>query len=90
MPVEWGNPKSILLALPNVNTDWAYIIDEATAQYDRLIESMIEGGERLIILTNNAAEETEAISTAREKGNLIIKNVPYNDTWTRDYGPITI
>lgn len=69
MPAEWENPARIMLALPGQHTDWAYILEEAADQYDRLLRSLESAGERVLLLDGD---------------------FPYNDTWTRDYGPLSV
>lgn len=89
MPAEWENPERILLAFPSKETDWAYILNEATDQFIRLLEALAWGGEKILLL---AAEDTpeKAIRLVEENGGTVVKTVEFNDTWTRDYGPLTI
>lgn len=86
---EWEDVDAVLVALPHCESDWNYILDEARDQFKRLIETLTQAGEYCIILTDkydNAANLVEDIDTSLYK----IVEAPYNDTWTRDYGPITI
>lgn len=89
MPAEWENPERILLAFPSKETDWAYILNEATDQFIRLLEALVWGGEKILLL---AAEDTpeKATRLVEENGGTVVKTVEFNDTWTRDYGPLTI
>lgn len=89
MLAEWENPKSIFLTLPSEHTDWDYILEEAIAQYRRLLDSLIEAGEKVILLC-----KPESPDDLKEKillnGGKVVTSIKFNDTWTRDYGPITI
>lgn len=77
-----------MLALPAEDTDWQYVLADALAQYRRLLEAFISQGQKCIVLCRKA-EDVEALTGGRS--DLIIPAVvPYNDTWTRDYGPITV
>ena len=89
MLAEWENPKAILMAYPHQNSDWNYILPEAQNQFDRIINSLLDGGEKLILLSQvDLPRPLE--NKIKKSGSLILKDIPYNDTWTRDYGPITI
>lgn len=86
---EWDNPRRILITMPGKKTDWNYILEEAHAQYKELIEALINGGEKIIMICDDSAPE-ETVALVKENGGTVVTDIPYNDTWTRDYGPITI
>lgn len=89
MLAEWENPSRILLSLPTEFTDWDYILPDAIKQYESLLSALAEGEEHIIMLSHTplppALEKIMALPF-----NRVIKEIPYNDTWTRDYGPITV
>lgn len=89
MPAEWENPTRILIAYPNSYTDWNYILPEAIKQYDDLVRTLADGGEKLTVIANGAEIPAETKETIEAAGGQIVE-IPYNDTWTRDYGPITV
>lgn len=89
MIAEWESCESVLLALPAPHTDWNYIIDEACAQYCRIIEALTSKGIRCIVLTPTM--EYGLTTLAGIGGDLVtLVEMEYNDTWTRDYGPIAV
>lgn len=86
---EWAPQEGIMVALPNEDTDWAYILDEARDQYHRLVKALTDKGVRVIILCRSESEVWNLLSDCRE--DLITPvTVEINDTWTRDYGPLTV
>ena len=89
MPAEWENPSSILMAYPAPHTDWNYILPEARAQFDAIIRALVDGEERVILLSDGSIEP-EVREMIKHAGGLVIEDIDYTDTWTRDYGPITI
>lgn len=89
MPAEWENPCSILMAYPAPHTDWNYILPEARAQFDAIIRALVDGEERVILLSDGSIEP-EVREMIKHAGGLVIEDIDYNDTWTRDYGPVTI
>lgn len=89
MLAEWENPRKILVSLPAGHTDWNYIFDEAIEQFRLLIGKFLEGGETLIVLSDD--HSCEKMGPLRNHPAVeLIRDVNYNDTWTRDYGPITV
>ncbi len=86
---EWEPIEYVLLALPNKDTDWDYILTEAIDQYKRLIEAITGEGIKVALLCNDEAEAKEILKDADQN---LIWYIPmeYNDTWTRDYGMLTV
>ena len=87
MPAEWENPSRILLTLPAAHTDWGDILPEALDQYRRLIEALVAGVESLLLIAESLPQEIADIIAGAD---VKVLDIPYNDTWTRDYGPITV
>ena len=89
MMAEWESCGAVLLALPAPHTDWNYILDEACAQYCRIIEALTSKGIHCIVLTPTM--EYGLTTLAGIGGDLVaLVEMEYNDTWTRDYGPIAV
>lgn len=86
---EWEPVEYILLALPSSLTDWDYILEEATDQYRRLVKAISDEGIKVILLCH---DENEARDVMKECNGNFIHYLPcdYNDTWTRDYGMISV
>ncbi|MDE6523724.1 MAG: agmatine deiminase family protein [Muribaculaceae bacterium] len=86
---EWEPIEYILLALPNKNTDWDYILPEAIDQYQRLVKAITDEGIKVALLCHDVREAMEIM---QEADQTLITYIPmeYNDTWTRDYGLITV
>ncbi len=86
---EWEDCKGILLALPEPHTDWNYMLDDARKQYLRLVKAFTSKGYPCIILTADRGG-AENLFKDLDQSKLILLQVEYNDTWTRDYGPLTV
>lgn len=86
---EWTPQESVLMALPNADTDWDYILDEAQQQYVRIIRALTDAGCRVVLLCDDTKY---AESLLRECNQQLITYITaeYNDTWTRDYGPLAV
>ncbi|MBD5252662.1 MAG: agmatine deiminase family protein [Barnesiella sp.] len=83
MPAEWESHQVVLMSWPNEDTDWVEILPEVTACYSEIISRILEY-EKVILIA------PEGCNPLPSHPNLSVIHLPYNDTWTRDYGPITV
>lgn len=90
LPAEWESQSGVLLAWPHAATDWADQLPEVQTVYCELIRQ-ISRFEKVLLV---APEPDDARNQLQRAGidldRLIFCTAPTNDTWTRDYGPITI
>lgn len=86
---EWTKCDGVLLALPHENTDWAYILPEALDQYKRLVEAIVKEGIHVVLLCASREKAEHIFDKSFLKGITFVE-MDFNDTWTRDYGPLTI
>ena len=88
---EWDKQDGILIAWPNMGTDWADMIDEVTACYVEITRAILEDeDERVLIVANDETEVRSALGPDVDWSRIIIAVMPINDTWVRDYGPIAV
>jgi agmatine/peptidylarginine deiminase len=92
-PAEWEPQSAILLAWPHEDTDWAERLEGVEKTYIALVAA-IARYERAIVCVADEALEARARSRLAEAGvdpdRLRFVTVPYDDTWLRDSGPITL
>lgn len=86
---EWTPIDGILMALPNELTDWNYILPEALRQYKNIVETFVSEGFHVVLLCIDRDTAKNVFDPCHHHGITFIET-PYNDTWTRDYGPISI
>lgn len=86
---EWESCRSVLLALPEQHTDWNYILEEAREQYRRMIQAFTSHGIHCVVLTADKSSAAVLLSGCNIS-RLTLIEMDYNDTWTRDYGPIPV
>ncbi|MCM1483908.1 MAG: agmatine deiminase family protein [Muribaculaceae bacterium] len=90
LPAEWEADCTILLAWPHDDTDWAYMLDEVRTCYANLITAITGTGRRVIIAGPGISANMPQCLRHIPKELLIPFDVPTNDTWTRDYGIISL
>jgi len=90
LPAEWEPQDAILLAWPHADSDWQPILSEITDLYVELI-SRITSFQAVIIVAPEPQDVIERLACAGiDLNKTRIERILTNDTWTRDYGPITI
>ena len=87
---EWDCQDGILISWPHAGTDWAYMLDEVTACYVEMVHAILDDDERLIIVAPDGDEVREALGEDVDWQRIDIVEMATNDTWVRDYGPITV
>ena len=92
-PAEWSPQSAILMAWPHQGTDWAEILDSVADVYVRIV-SAISQHERVVLLCQDDAHQGAITHQLKQAGvnirQIIFQPIQYNDTWTRDYGPLSI
>ena len=87
LPAEWEPQEAVLLAWPDEHTDWNYILDEAQLCVGQIVDRITRYA-RVVLITHRTAPELSRYISHLERVTLV--DVPYNDTWARDFGPITL
>ncbi len=89
LSAEW-NPRfdAVILSWPHADTDWNYMLAEVTECYIEMLRAFLANGVRTIILTPEAKRLRELFRGIPAE-SLTVLEVPTNDTWVRDYGPLT-
>lgn len=91
MPAEWESPKRVLLTFPNSDTDWDYMLPRIQDFYKSLIKTFNLVKIPVTVLCNGDEKLLTDLQEGRDTKLLqIISDVEFNDTWIRDYGPITV
>jgi len=87
LPAEWEHQSATLLAWPHEQTDWAENLDAIRLEYVGLIDAILRH-QKVVVLIQPG--DTSARTTLAECAGVQLVEVPFNDTWCRDYCPITL
>ena len=85
---EWERQSCVLIAWPHIDSDWAPTLPAVTECY-RQVTAAIVADEPLMIVAPNADVVREALDGI-DVSRITIIEIPTNDTWARDFGPLTI
>ncbi len=88
LPAEWEPQSGIQFTFPHYDSDWQNTINDVIPCFVRCIESVARF-QKVVIICENETEVAPFLQRANQ-GNLRFLEIPSNDTWTRDYGALTI
>lgn len=89
LAAEW-DPRfnAVVLSWPHADTDWADMLPEVTECYIEMLRAFLANGVRTVVLTPEG-ERLRTLFRGIPAEQLTVIEVPTNDTWVRDYGPLT-
>ena len=86
---EWVEQDLVLISWPNETMDWASRLPQIEACYKQMAESIL-AYEDLLILTKDPEHVRGLLSDRGHKHELFIMEMDCNDTWCRDYAPLSL
>lgn len=93
LPPEWAQIfNAVLMAYPDTHTDWGWDEDAQRCCIE-ILQAIINEAELrvgLICHEFSTANDWLGETRLRDKEDLYKFDVPYNDTWARDFGMITV
>ncbi|MEA1889936.1 MAG: agmatine deiminase family protein, partial [Pseudomonadota bacterium] len=93
LPAEWEHQDCVLISWPTKATDWCENLADAEATYVELTK-LISLSSHICICCYDSDTRQHVQQYMRKTGispeRLKLFTLPYDDTWTRDYGPISL
>ena len=86
---EWAEQDLVLLSWPNADMDWASRLPEIEACYRGIAEAILEW-EDLLILAKDTEHVRQFLGDKARKHQLFLLEMECNDTWCRDYAPLSL
>jgi len=93
LPAEWEPQAAVLIAWPHAGTDWAERLAEVETTYVALAAAVTRFQHLIIVVPDSALRqhvEAQLSKAAVDPGKIRFVELPYDDTWLRDSGPITL
>lgn len=90
LPAEWEPQDGVLLAWPHENTDWAPVLPQVVPAFVRIAAEISRYEQVLIVAPVKGDIEDMLREAGAEMARVRIIEVPGEDTWSRDFGPITL
>lgn len=90
LPAEWEPQDGVLLAWPHEATDWREYLAEVEPVFIEIVRE-ISRFERVVLLAPQKKMLEERLFPKLADGEKVdIFEVATNDTWARDFGPVTV
>lgn len=90
MLAEWDSRMTAtLIAWPHSATDWAPMLPEIDQCYVELADALLHAGQKIVIVTPEPSRIGQLLKSY-DRNNILLVHCETNDTWTRDYGPVTV
>lgn len=86
VPAEWEKQDSILMSFPHAQSDWDDDLQSAISVFVRMASSICFN-QKLILICDDI-QKTKDLFCYHDKISFV--KLETNDTWIRDYGPISI
>jgi agmatine/peptidylarginine deiminase len=93
LPAEWEPQAAVLIAWPHAGTDWAERLADVESTYLALAAAVTRFQPLIIVVADaSLREHVEARlqGTDADMARIRFVELPYDDTWLRDSGPITL
>ena len=90
LPAEWEEQGAVLLTFPHKSSDWRYCLKDVRETFIAIIEAILDV-QKCVVIVDGDGEKVLKNRFGKNVGkNLLLVNMPSNDTWSRDFGGITI
>ncbi len=90
LPAEWEAQDAVLLAWPHELTDWANQLAEAQKTYCDIIHAISRFEQVILIVADKAQVLKQLQNRGLNLARVHLYELPCNDTWARDFGPLTV
>jgi agmatine/peptidylarginine deiminase len=93
LPAEWEPQSAVLIAWPHAGTDWADRLEQVEATYVALAAAATRFEPMIIVVADaDLRQHVQGLLQAAgvDPQQLRFVELPYDDTWLRDSGPITL
>lgn len=83
---EWEEQEFVQLVFPHKDTDWKDYLEDAIDTFVNIAKTVAKYQKVLIVTKNTEVIKEKFVN----KKNLSFVNIDSNDTWSRDFGGITV
>ena len=90
LKAEWEKQEGTLLVFPPQNSDWSDILDLIIPTYLEIITTILQYQKVFLLGENQKYVFPYLPNTLLTNPNFIFLEIETNDTWIRDFGPISV
>ncbi|MGI6655630.1 MAG: agmatine deiminase family protein [Desulfobulbus sp.] len=90
LPAEWEKQDGVLLAWPHARTDWRDTLDKVQPVFGQIAAAISRFEQVLIVSPEPETVRQQLAQTSADMERVRLFQIDTNDTWIRDFGPITV
>jgi len=90
LPAEWEPQDAVLLGWPHGGTDWADMLDTVLPVFVQIAVEISRFEMVIIPAPDPDGVRSQLEAAGARMDRVHVHAVPTNDTWARDFGPITV
>ena len=90
LPAEWEEQDGVLLAWPNANTDWKPVLAQVEPVVAAIVAAITRFERVVLLAAADKAVKARLLEAGADLQKITFEPLPINDTWARDFGPITV
>ncbi|MEQ6885108.1 agmatine deiminase family protein [Salicola sp. Rm-C-2C1-2] len=92
LAAEWAPQGAVLMAWPQPDSDWTTLLDQAEPVFTAIARAILSDQDLILCVKSQrqASDLKKHIVTKEGRGQLYTVVVSTNDTWARDFGPLTL
>ena len=93
LPAEWEPQAAVLIAWPHADTDWAERLASVETTYVALAAAVTRFQPLIVVVADDGVQRRAADLLAQvqvDPDRVHFVPLPYDDTWLRDSGPVTL
>ena len=89
LPAQWEDQEFVQLVFPHKDTDWNEYLDEAIVTFVNIAKN-ISKYQNCLIIAKNLTHIKSLFKDHEYLHNITFIRIDSNDTWSRDFGGITV
>lgn len=90
LPAEWEEQDGVLLSWPHAASDWSEDLELVEPVFANLAAAISHHERVIIVAPANELIMPAIVAAGGDPTQVTLIELPTNDTWSRDFGPITI
>jgi agmatine deiminase len=90
LPAEWEPQDGVLIAWPHPRSDWAPDLCRVEPVFAEIIAAISRYERVLVLVEDEMLVRGRLMTVGADMANVRLLEMETNDTWARDFGPITV
>ncbi len=90
LSAEWEEQDGVLVAWPHEGSDWAATLDLVEPFFIELVREISREEIVVVVAPDRGVVERSLATSGACLSRIRIHELPTNDTWARDFGPLTV